>query len=66
MHTERLDSLKTLNEMATCSRLHKITGLFCRISSLLHGSFAKETYIFKEPTNRSHPINEMAEMHRMP
>jgi len=28
----------------------------CRISSLLYGSFAKETYHFKEPTNRSHPI----------
>ena len=38
------------------SRLLKITGLFCRISSLLWGSFAKETYNFKEPTNRSHPI----------
>ena len=30
---------------------------FCRISSLLQGSFAKETYHFKEPTNRSHPIS---------
>jgi len=28
----------------------KITGLFCRISSLLWGSFAKETCNFKEPT----------------
>ena len=36
------------------SRLLKI--IFCRISSLLYGSFAKETYHFKEPTNRSHPI----------
>ena len=26
---------------------------FCRISSLLQGSFAKETYNFKEPTNQS-------------
>jgi len=34
----------------------KITGLFCRISSLLYGSFAKETYNLNEPTNRSHPI----------
>ena len=33
-------------------------GLFCRISSLLWGSFAKETYNFKEPTNRSNPIAE--------
>ena len=33
-----------------------MTGLFSRISSLLQGSFAEETYNFKEPTNRSHPI----------
>ena len=31
-------------------------GLFCRIQSLLQGSFAQETYHFKEPVNRSHPI----------
>ena len=37
-------------------RLLKITGLSCRISSLLQGTFAKETYDFKEPTNRRHPI----------
>jgi len=42
--------------VATISRLLKIKGLFCRIPSLLQGSFAKETYNFKEPTNRSHPI----------
>jgi len=42
--------------VATISRLLKIIGLFCRISSLLQGSFAKETYNFKELTNRSHPI----------
>jgi len=34
------------------SRLVKIIGLFCRKLSLLQGSFAKETYNFKEPTNR--------------
>jgi len=37
--------------VATISRLLKIIGLFCRISSLLQGSFAKQTYNFKEPTN---------------
>jgi len=42
--------------MATISRLLKIIGLFCRISSLFKGFFAKETYDFKGPTNRSHPI----------
>ena len=42
--------------VATISRLLKIIGLFCRISSLLQGSFAKETYNLKESTIRSHPI----------
>ena len=42
--------------VATICRLLKMIGLFCRISSLLFGSFAKETYKLKEPTNRSHPI----------
>jgi len=42
--------------MATISRLLNIIGLFCRSASLLQGSLAKETYNFKEPTNRSHPI----------
>ena len=43
--------------VAMISRLLKIIGLLCRISSLLLSSFAKEAYNFKEPTNRSHPIN---------
>jgi len=43
--------------VATISRLLKIIGLFCTILGLLQGSFAKETYNFKEPTNRSHPIS---------
>ena len=47
---------ETCYGVASISRLLKITGLFCRTSSLLQGSFAKETYNFKEPTNRSHPI----------
>jgi len=42
--------------VATIRRLLKIIGLFCRISSLLLGSFAKETYNFKQTTNRSHPV----------
>jgi len=42
--------------LATISRLLKIISLFCRISSLSEGSFAKETCNFKEPTHRSHPI----------
>ena len=42
--------------VATISRLLKIIGLFCRLQLLLQGSFAREIYNFKEPTNRSHPI----------
>jgi len=52
----RMHVYMQLYGVATISRLLEIIGLFCRISSLLHGSFAKETYHFKEPTNRSHPI----------
>jgi len=43
--------------VATIGSVLKIICLFCRISSLLWGSFAKETYDLKEPTNRSHPIS---------
>ena len=42
--------------MATDSRIDKTIGLFCRILSLLQGSFTKETYNFIDPTNQSHPI----------
>jgi len=38
------------------SRMLKNTCLFAEYRSLLYVSFAKETYIFKHPTNRSHPI----------
>jgi hypothetical protein len=38
--------------VATVSRIDKIIGLFCRIMSLLQGSFAKETYNFIDPANQ--------------
>jgi len=38
------------------SRLLEIIRLFGEYRSLLSGSFAKETYNLKEPTNRSQPI----------
>jgi len=44
--------------VATISRLLKITRLFGKYRSLLEGSFAKETYNLKEPTNPRHPIIE--------
>ena len=34
------------------ARLLRITGLFGEYTSLLQGFFAKETYNFKEPTNK--------------
>ena len=46
----------SIYQVATMSRLLEIVGFFCRISSLQEGAVAKETYDFKEPTNRSHPI----------
>jgi len=41
---------------ATVSRLLEIIGLFCKRALLQRRYSAKETYNFKEPTNRSHPI----------
>jgi len=42
--------------VATISRLLKITGLFCKRALYKKRYSAEETYNFKEPTNRSHPI----------
>ena len=47
--------------VATVSRIDSIIGLFCRISSLLQGSFAKETYDLIDPTNQSHSISSQFE-----
>jgi len=49
--------------VAMISRLLEIIGLFCRIFSLLCGSFTKETYNVKEPTNRNHGICIFVCMH---
>jgi len=46
--------------VATISRLLQIIGLFCKRALLKRLYFAKETYDFKEPTNRSHPISACA------
>jgi len=42
--------------VATMSTLHKIIRLFCKRALWKRRYSAKETYNFKEPTNRSHPI----------
>jgi len=41
--------------VATISRLLRIIGLFCKRALWKRRYSAKETYDFKEPTNRSHP-----------
>ena len=45
----------------TCSRLLKIIGLFCNRALRKRQYSAKETYNFKEPTNRRHPICTISE-----
>jgi len=44
------------NGVVTVSKVDKMIGLFCRILSLLYGSFAKESYNCIDRTNISHPI----------
>jgi len=45
--------------VASISRLLKIIGLFCKRALQKRLYSAKETYDFKEPTNRSHPIHQI-------
>jgi len=49
--------------VATDSRIDQIIGLFCKIMSLLQGSFTKETYDFIDPTDQSHPIGSSTVPH---
>ena len=42
--------------MAEIRRLLQIIGLFCKRALLKRPYSANETYDFKEPSNRSHPI----------
>jgi len=50
-------SLIYLYGVATISRMLKNIGLFCKRDLQKRPIFCKETYIFKHPTNRSHPIH---------
>ena len=43
--------------VATISRMLKNLGLFCKRDLQKRPIFCKETYIFKHPTHRSHPIS---------
>jgi len=42
--------------VATISRILKIIGLFCKRALQKRLYYEKETYNFKEPTSRCHPI----------
>jgi len=44
--------------VATISRLLQIIGHFSKRALQKRQYLAKETYDFKEPTNRSHPISK--------
>jgi len=45
-----------LYAVPTISRLLQIISLFCKRALWKRRYSAEETYVFKEPTNRSHPI----------
>ena len=49
---------KKMYGVATLRRLLKIIGLFCKRALEKRPYSGKETYNFKEPTDRSHPICE--------
>ena len=49
--------------VAAISRLLKVIGLFCKRTLQKRLYSAKETYNFKEPTTRSHPITHDLELH---
>jgi len=45
--------------VATMSRMLKNIGLFCKRALQKRPVFCEETYIFKHPTHRSHPISDI-------
>jgi len=49
--------------VATISRMLKNIGLFCKRDLQKRPIFCKETYIFKHPTHRSHPISPYIYIH---
>ena len=51
--------------MATISRLLKFLDLVCKRARLKILFSAKETYNFKEPTNRSNPIYIFSHLHKI-
>ena len=56
---QRSRVLSKIFGVATISRLLKIIGLFCKRALQKRPIFSKETYHFKEPTHRSHPIQSL-------
>jgi len=56
-------SLDSQYGVAMFSRLLKIIGLFCKRALWKRRYSTKETYDFKEPTNRSHPIGPCCRSH---
>jgi len=58
-HSDNAYTQNSVGMRTHIGRIDKNIGLFCRISSLLEGSFARETYNLIDPTDRSHPIHTM-------
>jgi len=56
MQRVHFDSSAYWYGVATISRMLKNIGLFCKRALQKRPIFCKETYIFKHPTHRSHPI----------
>jgi len=50
--------------VASISRLLKIIGLFCKRALKNRWNSAKETFNFKAPTNRSHPVVDLVVVRR--
>jgi len=62
-HTQRQRHSHRFYGVATISRLLRIIGLFCKRAVWKRRYSAKETYNFKEPNNRSHPIPTHTQTH---
>jgi len=56
IHTHRQNKRHHCCGVATMSRRLRSKGLFCKRATCKRLYFAKETYNFQDPTNRSHPI----------
>jgi len=55
LHSYEMQVSRNDYGVAVVSRLLQIIGLFCKRALQKRPIFSKETYDFREPTNRGHP-----------